>query len=277
MLNVMSVDLEEWFHGLDLPRDRWPSLERRVEANTGQLLEILAAHEVKATFFVLGDIVGRVPHLIRAIDESGHQVGCHGLLHRRYTTLSDEEIRADIDQSIEAVGNVIGRVPDAYRAPCFSLSPQNMSMLDHLAHRGVKYDSSMFPIKIDRYGIRDAPCAPHLRHTPSGTIWEFPITPAHFAGLRIPFAGGAYFRLFPFALITRLFRNAVRANKIVTFYIHTWELDADQPRIPVARRLAFTHYYGLGTFRQKLEKLLSLYRFGTIEQCIRSMDPVTAE
>ena len=268
MQHIMTVDLEDWFHGLDIPHTEWSRYPSRIEFSTNQLLEFMDSFQVKATFFVLGDIAAKNPRLIRTIQELGHEIASHGYIHHRYTLLPEKEIRADIDESISILADITGTRPVGFRAPCFSIDQENMWILDYLAQQDIQYDSSMFPIKIDRYGIQGMKTKPHRIQTSTGSIYEFPITPSRYSFIRIPFAGGAYFRVIPFGVVNKLFARAQSIDKVVTFYIHPWELDLYQPRIPVVFRLRLPHYFGLKRFSGKLKKLFAHYRFGPIREYI---------
>lgn len=263
---IMTVDLEEWFHGLDIPRDLWEQYESRLEFSAYELLRILHEHRASATFFVLADIAKKYPSLISDIQRERHEVASHGSVHQRYLLLSDNAIRDDIVESVNIISDIIGRKPLGFRAPCFSVTKKNIWILEFLTEHGFQYDSSVFPVRIDRYGANDFPTRPYRIQNSKGTIWEFPVTPVQYWPIRIPFAGGAYFRILPFFLLKRFLKRAALMNGVITFYIHPWELDDGQPRLYLPYRLSLTHYFGLRHFRAKLERLISSFRFGTIAQ-----------
>jgi len=268
--HILTVDFEEWFHGLDIPYENWCSYESRIEQNTETLLQIFEECGVRATFFVVADIADKFPYLVRMIHDAGHEIGSHGYIHQRYTQISPEEIREDINKSIQKIACITGEHPMGFRAPCFSLNEGNSWILDYLIENDIRYDSSLFPIKLDRYGVSTNRTSPHVIRKKSGAIWEFPITPCRFGLIKIPFAGGAYFRLCPFCLMKKMFDWTARQQKVVTFYIHPWELDDKQPVIRIPLRLKWTHYTGLGKFEKKLRKLLHIYPFGPIRDYLES-------
>jgi polysaccharide deacetylase family protein (PEP-CTERM system associated) len=264
VMNVMSVDVEDWFsvenmRGI-IPRQDWDKLESRVERNVARLLDLFSARQIEATFFVLGWIAERHPDMVREIARRGHEVASHGYSHTMLTRMTPEEFSADLAQSLEmfaraGVRNVLG-----FRAPTFSVTRTTMWATDVMKSCGLAYDSSVFPIGFHPdYGIGDAPLEPH--QLPNG-IWELPMSCAEILGKRIPCSGGGYFRLFPYPVMRALARRANAQGRPVVFYLHPWEIDPDQPRIQAMPRLKrFRHYNNLDRTYARLERLLGDFPF----------------
>jgi polysaccharide deacetylase family protein (PEP-CTERM system associated) len=269
VVNAMSVDVEDYFQvsAFDgtISRDRWDSFESRVGANTERVLATLDLTLTRATFFVLGWVAERYPGLIRQIAERGHEIASHGYDHRLVFDLTPEQFRADLRRaraSIEAASGVRVR---GYRAPSYSITARSLWALDVLIEEGYAYDASIFPIHHDRYGLPSAPRHIHTITRPAGTLWEVPGSTRRVSGMNLPIAGGGYFRLLPYGW-TR--RGIARVNRLerqpVVFYIHPWELDPEQPRLPASQLTRLRHYRNLSETVPRLERLLSEFRFDSI-------------
>jgi polysaccharide deacetylase family protein (PEP-CTERM system associated) len=264
--NAFTVDLEDWYHGIELPPDRWPELEDRLLASCARLLEILDDSGARATFFVLGDVAERQPQLVRDVMSAGHEIGTHGCSHRFVYEQGEAEFRADVQRSLvllEACGcdDVIG-----HRAPYFSITRESLWALDVLAELGIRYDSSIFPVVNYRYGIPDARRVPH--RVSDGSLVEFPISTWRVAGRNVPVAGGAYFRLLPYSITRRGIAAINRSGTPAVFYVHPWELDPDHPRIPLPRRISLTHYANLGATERRLRRLLRDFSFAPMRDVL---------
>lgn len=265
--HIFTVDLEEWFHGIELPPDRWPS-ESRLEVGLDRLLSLMERHGVRATFFVLGVVAEQHPTLVRSVAQSGHEIACHGYAHEFVYRQSDTEFRDDIRRARDAVASAVGAEPRGYRAPYFSVRKDSLWALDVLAEEGFAYDSSIFPVHNDRYGIPGAARRPHRRQTLSASLLEIPLSTIRIGRIALPFSGGAYLRLLPWWAQLAAWRMAAREGEPVIVYIHPWELDPEHPRIPLRRRVAATHYARLGSTERRLEALFRRYRFGRIDELI---------
>jgi polysaccharide deacetylase family protein (PEP-CTERM system associated) len=272
--HIFSVDVEDYFQVVAFERvvdrsewDRYPS---RVEANTDRLLELLDRYRVRGTFFTLGWIAMRFPGLVRRIAGQGHEVASHGHWHRRVTTLTPAEFRADLRQSKAALEDASGQPCLGFRAPSFSIVPRSEWALDVLIEEGYRYDSSLFPIRRPDYGFPEALPAPARLARPSGTLLEFPLATLEVAGVRLPAAGGGYLRQFPLGVIRRAFRQWESRGVPAMFYIHPWEYDVDQPRLPVGALTAFRHYRNLDRTWPRLERMLREFRFTSVAEQFRS-------
>ena len=271
--NALTIDVEDYFHVSAfegyIRRSTWDSLESRVVRNTDRLLELLARANVQATFFVLGWVAERYPALITRIAEAGHEIGSHGFGHRLIYNQSPAEFREDLLRSRAVISDAARVAIDGYRAPSFSITPRSLWALDIIRDVGFTYDASVFPIRHDRYGLPSAPRHFHALKQKAGTLWECPASTVRIAGTNLPVAGGGYFRLLPYAWtrwgISRLNRNEQRA---AIFYLHPWEIDPDQPRIPTSLLSRIRHYTNLSKTEKRLLRLLREFRFAPLRQVL---------
>jgi polysaccharide deacetylase family protein (PEP-CTERM system associated) len=277
MLNAFSVDVEDYYQvsafERSIPRSTWGDFESRVVVNTQRLLDILAEREVTATFFILGWIADRFPKLIREIVAGGHEIGSHSYWHRLIYEMSPGEFRDDLRRSIRVIEDAGGTAVRCFRAPSFSITRRSLWALDVLVEEGIQVDSSIFPVRHDRYGIPNANPFIHTRETASGTLTEFPPTTVHRCGIRLPVGGGGYFRLYPLWFTKHCLRRINGQQRPFMFYVHPWELDPDQPRLRAATGLkAFRHRVNLSHTETRLRQLIRLFRFGTMGAAIRQQD-----
>lgn len=270
--NAFTVDLEDWYQGVELPVDSWSQYEERIEKSTGILLDLFTEFDVKATFFVLGQNAKRYPSLIKRISEEGHYVGSHGDRHEYIYKMSNDEFRADLESSIESIRKACGIKPISYRAPYFSITKDTLWALEHLVECGIRYDSSIVPVTYYRYGIPDSSPDIHMPLTgpKRNDLVEFPISTIKVMGRRLPLSGGTYFRVFPYNIVRDGIKALNAQGKPVMFYMHPWEIDPDQPRISLPRRVGMTHYANLTSTLPKLKRLLSDFKFAPMEEVIRN-------
>ena len=254
--------------GIPCPPDRQAEYGRRMEANTRWLLATLAEFNARSTFFVVGEIATTHPKLVADIAAAGHEVACHGWDHRRVHVLSPEEFRADVRRAKHALEQAAGQAVVGYRAPTFSMTRQTAWAIDVLTEEGMRYDSSIFPVRHDRYGVPNAPRSAFLACGPTRSILEFPLATWRVAGLNLPAAGGGYFRLFPLAIL----KAAVRQAKTPVLYFHPWEFDTGQPRMPLSRVSRFRTYVGLGKTRGRLRTLLTLYESRPLTEAVQELE-----
>ena len=272
MTNVFSVDVEDYFQveafTSIVARAEWDQYPSRVEANTHRVLELLARKNVHATFFVLGWVARRYPGIVRAIADQGHEVASHGMTHRLIYRQSLDEFRSETIESKALLEDQCQKTVIGYRAATYSITRNSLWALDVLCDAGFIYDSSIFPVWHDKYGIPDAPRLPHRMTTPLGQeIVEFPITVLQCGRLRIPIAGGGYFRLFPYRFSKWALESVNRDGQEFVFYIHPWEVDPDQPRMREAGLTSrFRHYLNLNRCESRLDRLLTDFSFGTMRE-----------
>lgn len=274
IVNAFTVDVEDYFQVAALApaidRASWPQRESRVERNTGVLLDLLAEHAIHGTFFVLGWIAERHPLLIKRIATEGHEIACHGFSHRLIYEQTPDEFREETARSKCTLEDLTGAAVIGYRAASFSITRRSLWALDLLIDLGFKYDSSIFPIRHDRYGIPGADPRPAPLTAPSGrTLVEFPMSAASYLGIRVPVSGGGYFRLLPYFLTRSGLRqiNGARGRPF-TFYLHPWEVDPDQPRVHVGWLSRFRHYTNLHRCEARLRRLLEEFRFGAMREVL---------
>lgn len=280
MLNALTIDLEDWFQVSNvehiIPFEAWDECRPRLVENTGRLLELLATHDVRATFFVLGWNARRFPGLVRDIKAAGHEVASHGYAHRLIYEQTPEEFASDLAQAADAIGEACGERPRCYRAPSFSITPKSLWAFEVLDAAGMGMDSSVFPIFHERYGFTAAPRLPHrVRVNGSANMVEVPPSTVRFAGRNFPFAGGAYFRLLPQVAVEHFCRSLNGRGEPVIFYLHPWELDPDIPRLPLSPFRRLRSYANLHTTERRVARLLSCFRFGRLADVLPGCPPLT--
>jgi polysaccharide deacetylase family protein (PEP-CTERM system associated) len=283
MLNALTIDVEDYFQvnafARHVRRDEWDSFPLRVDGNTRRILDLLDSFSIKATFFILGWIAERCPELVVEIHRRGHEIACHGYGHELIYQIGPDRFRADVRRSKSILENLCGERVNGYRAPSYSITKKSLWALDILVEEGFTYDSSIFPVIHDTYGISDALRFPSSIRCGSGTIREFPLTtlPFRIAGRehRLPIAGGGYLRLFPSRLIGRWIERINRREKQPTvLYFHPWEIDPRQPRIRSSLKSRFRHYLNLHKTEGKVRDLLSGFRFGTMNEVLDAHVPL---
>ncbi|MHB1035988.1 MAG: XrtA system polysaccharide deacetylase [Pirellulales bacterium] len=269
-LNAFTVDVEDYYHvsGFEhhVSRRSWHAYKSRVVPNTHRMLDLLEEHGVRATFFVLGWVAERFPRLVREIRDAGHEVGSHSYWHRLIYRLTPEEFREDLVRSRDVLQDILGEAVTAFRAPSFSITKHSLWALDILVEEGFRYDSSIFPVYHDRYGIPGARPDLHEIATEAGPLWEFPTSVLQFGKLNIPVSGGGYFRLYPVKWTLRCLARINRTwRRPFVFYVHPWEIDPGQPRLGIGSlKTRFRHYVNLSSTESKLRLLLGRFRFARL-------------
>ena len=266
-----TVDVEEYFQVSALepyaPYAAWDSFESRVEPAVERLLELLSARGSTGTFFTLGWIAERHPAMVQRIAQAGHEIASHGYRHERVTTLTREQFRDSVRRSKAVLEDVSGQEVTGYRAPSFTIVREVDWAFDVLVEEGYAYDSSVYP------GRRGHPLEPRRAYAvrrPGGELTEYPIATLRAGGRTWPAGGGAYLRLLPFALVRSALRQAERAGAAAMFYIHPWELDPAQPRLPTDLKTRVRHYGGLARTERLLERMLAEFAFESIRRAVPS-------
>ncbi len=279
--HFFTVDVEDYFQvsafeGV-VSRDQWPRFPSRIEAAVDRLLGLMSRHGIRGTFFSLGWIAKHHPAVIRAIAAEGHEIASHGWWHQKVTTLTPAQFREDVRTAKRDIEDVCGCPVVGYRAPSFSIVPGREWAFDVLIEEGYEYDSSLFPVNRTDYGYPTAPPIPHLIERAAGRLCEFPLATTLWNGVRIPAAGGGYFRHFPYHIIRRAFQEHSDDGIPAVFYIHPWEIDPEQPRLPVSLLTRVRHYRGLRNTEERLERLLGEVRFTSLSDGMRQAQlPVSA-
>jgi polysaccharide deacetylase family protein (PEP-CTERM system associated) len=272
--NAMTVDVEDYFHVAALAevikRDDWSRMEYRAEANTHYLLNMFAESGMRATFFFLGWVAKRSPQLVKAVHAAGHEIGCHGMSHELVYQQTPEVFRSETTESKHLLEDLTGSRVSGYRAASWSITGRSLWALDIIADLQFEYDSSIFPIRHDIYGIPDAPTKPGRMRTPQGAeVIEFPPSTATMLGARVPVAGGGYFRLLPY-WFTRMGLRQINHDRKepFIFYLHPWEIDPGQPVVRAGLKSRFRHYTNLSKTSARLRRLIDEFRFGTVREVL---------
>jgi polysaccharide deacetylase family protein (PEP-CTERM system associated) len=265
---VLSFDVEEHYHieaaaGLVVPSALREEYVWRVLTATDWVLDQLDELGVRATFFVLGTVAGRHPGLVRRLHRDGHEIASHGWGHSRLHRLTPDSFRDDVRRSKDLLEQLTGAPVLGYRAPTFSVVRETAWAIDVLAELGLLYDSSVYPVHHDRYGVPGAPRWPFRARGREHTLLELPLATLRLPGVNVPVGGGGYFRLLPPALLEGALRQTARDGRppVAVVYFHPWEFDPDQPRLPLGRLGGFRTYVGLGRSRDRLHALLARHRF----------------
>jgi polysaccharide deacetylase family protein (PEP-CTERM system associated) len=267
MVNALTFDIEEYFHAEAFAEvvtpERWPTLASRVVCTTERVLGLLEEMTTCATFFVLGWVAERHPGLIRRIRDRGHELACHGYGHQMITRQSRPEFLRDVLRAKAAIEDASGDSVIGYRAPTFSVVRETLWSLEALAEAGFRYDSSVFPIVHDRYGMPGSPRFPYRhRFGAGGELAEFPLSTVSVLGWRFPVAGGGYFRLLPYSVTRKAIRHLNRdEGQPAIVYLHPWELDVEQPRLPVGGLTQLRHSVNTAATEAKLRRLVNDFAF----------------
>ena len=268
---AFSFDIEDWHHSELNPVGNAPPAESIVLRGTEAILDLLARHGWRSTFFVLGDVVREHPELIRRMVREGHELACHGMSHRPLWRATPEGFRSELREFRRVVEGVLGTFPvRGFRAPTFSIDCSNAWALDVLREEGYHYDSSIFPMKVKMYGTRGAPVgiyrpaqADLRRHDPAGPLVEFPVAIAELGGLRFPVGGGFYLRALPLPVF-RAGLDFILRHRPFVLYLHPRELAPESHRMPLDPVNGFITYVNLHSVMAKLEHLFERYEWTTM-------------
>ena len=267
-VNYLTIDVEDYFQVAAFEKviqpATWENYPSRVEQNTTRILDLLDTYGVKGTFFIVGWTAERFPGLVKEIVTRGHEIGCHSYQHQKIYNQTPEEFRRDTQKAKDILEQASGRPVVGYRAPTYSITKKSLWAFDILQELGFKWDSSIFPIRHDNYGIPDAPRFAYKM--PNHNLIEYPISTALLWGRKIPVAGGGYFRILPYWFTKMALKKINQQEKQpFVFYLHPWEADPDQPRVSHAGwKSRFRHYHNLGKTEERLHRLLKEFRFGPI-------------
>lgn len=279
---ILTIDVEDWFHligaGLDyqfrvLPggTEVWDRLPSRVVDNTRWILDLLDRYQVKATFFVLGWVAERYPHLVREIHKKGHEIGSHSYWHKVVTAQTPTEFRDDLRRSLDVLQEITGSQVKGFRASTASITDW---AIDIIAEEGLLYDSSLFPVFYhDVYGKIEGTNKEEPIERLSNGLWEVKFSSLQIGKLQLPCSGGGYFRLFPYRLFRQWVRRILAQRNVFLFYLHPWEVDANPPTIPDLKPMYhFRRYVFIRKTRPRFERLLSDFHFVPVWQALKDMD-----
>lgn len=272
LMHALSFDVEEHFQVAafwsTMRRRQWDNYESRVERNVEKILSILSLQGARATFFVLGWVARKHRGLVKTIASCGHEIASHGFGHEMITSQTPGLFREDVRNSKDILEDIIGGQVHGYRAPSFTITSETKWALPILVEEGYVYDSSIFPIQHDRYGMPGANPWCHLLETPAGPLWEVPPSTIRMGPIRLPIAGGGYFRLYPYQVLRNLLRRAAAKGHPLVMYLHPWELDPDQPRMEGSLVSKFRHYLNLRKTEARLQQLVKDFQFTSIREAI---------
>lgn len=272
MINIMTIDLEDWYQDVDIKY--WSNYEDRILQNTNKLLSLLDKTNVQATFFVLGYNAERFPELIENIKDNNHEVAMHGYDHTPLFVQTPQKLEADVKKTKKILEHITKEEVIGYRAPMFSVVKETFWAIDILK-KYFKYDSSIFPTKTPLYGVPEAPKYPFKflpiddKKTEADGLLEFP--PATYEipiiKKKIPVAGGFYLRLFPCSFLKYSIEKINEKKQPAICYLHPWEIDPQQPKI---KSYKWWHYYNLDKTENKFKKVLNNFTFVSIKEYIKS-------
>ena len=270
---IFSVDVEDWFHILDIPAtpplSQWDSLPSLVEKNFRKLLDIFAEKDVRVTCFFLGWVAEKFPHLVKEAALQGHEIASHGYAHRLVYELTPQEFLEDALRAKNLLEDLTGRSVFGYRSSGFSVTERTPWFFDMLVEAGYRYDSSIFPAPREHGGLVGARLAPYRVRDTEGSLIEFPLTVRRVFGKPICFFGGGYLRLFPYFLIRRMTSRVLKEGRPVIFYVHPREIDPEHPRLPMGAVRRFKSYVNLDTTANKVRRLISKFEVTTFDCFLR--------
>jgi len=267
--NALTIDVEDYFQvsafAPYIRRQDWESAECRVERNVNRILDMLAEHQVKATFFTLGWIAERYPQVVRRIVAEEHELASHGYGHERASDLTPQAFNADVTRAKKLLEDLSGVAVRGYRAPSFSIGLGNLWAFDELSRAGYAYSSSVYPIQHDHYGM---PNSPRFAYRLASGLLEVPVTTVRLFERNLPSSGGGYFRLLPYAVSRWLLQRVNRREQeSAVFYFHPWEIDVGQPRVPgIDMKTRFRHYVNISRMEHRLQSLLTDFQWGRMDE-----------
>ena len=272
MLHALSFDVEEYFQVANLRhafrREDWDAVPSRLAVGMERILGALDRHGAHATFFFLGWIAERHPDWVRRCLDAGHEVASHGYEHEFLWDIGEEHLEQDLARTEQALAAAGAPRPEGFRASTFTLTERTWWAFEMLAKRGYRYDSSVHPVAHPVYGVPGFEPGISTVETPAGAVVEFPVATWRALGRNWPVGGGGYFRLFPLALTRRALRRLEREGRPGGLYLHPWEFDPEQPRVPAPVSARFRHRVNLSRTLPRLERLLGEFRFGSYREVL---------
>jgi polysaccharide deacetylase family protein (PEP-CTERM system associated) len=272
----MTVDVECWFHAYNLkeqvPPSTWHLQPTRVQGNVKKILDLFRANDTKATFFVLGWVADHFPDVVKMIEADGHEIGTHGYYHNLITNMTPNQFQEDLEKSLVAITKHTSQKIIGHRASNFTIVESTLWALEILAKYGIEYDSSIFPIKRERYGISRYPNRlPHMmQFANGGRLKEIPLSTLGLGNKLLPISGGGYLRLYPYRVTDRYIEQKNQRGLPAMVYFHPWEMDTEQKRLNVGPLKAFQHYINLDSTEWKISRLLERFFFTSIRDNLQS-------
>jgi polysaccharide deacetylase family protein (PEP-CTERM system associated) len=276
--NALTIDVEDYYHveafQSVIARQDWSRYEQRVYHSTLKILELLAVYGIKATFFILGWVAEQTPAMVKEIQAAGHDIGSHGYAHQIIYRQTPDEFSEDVRRSLQIIEGITGQKVLGFRAPCFSITKRSLWAIEILRSLGFSYDSSVFPILHDRYGIPDAPRQPYQI---AGGFWEFPMTTLQVLSKNIPTGGGGYLRMFPYWFTRWSIRKLNAMGQPAIVYLHPWELDPGHPNIKTSPLNHFRHYVNLEKTEPRLAALCNDFKFTSLRALLEDLSASSRE
>ncbi|MBN2009295.1 DUF3473 domain-containing protein [candidate division KSB1 bacterium] len=272
-INALTINADDWYQVDNLRKyikfEDWHNCESRFEINIQKILQLLNQTNTKATFFIMGWEAAKSPEIIQQILNDGHEIATQGYQNRFLHELSRDQFEDDLKKAIDIIENITNEKVIGYRAPHFSVSENTTWIWAILSKLGIKYDSSIFPVKHIRYGYPDAPRFPfHIAMNGSGELIEYPLSTYKLFKANIPIAGGGYLRLFPYRFIHNSLKKINKSGKPVNIYFHPWEMDRYQPHVKLDILSSFRHYTNIKDTENKVRNLLNEFKFAPIKKIL---------
>jgi polysaccharide deacetylase family protein (PEP-CTERM system associated) len=269
--SIFSIDVEDWFHILDLPdsadMSQWDRMPTHVVEDCRKLLDVFDEQGVKVTCFFLGWVGRKFPHLVREAADRGHEVASHGYSHRLVYSMTPREFYDDAVKAKQILEDILGKCVNGYRAPGFSVTSQVPWFFDQLTEAGYTYDSSIFPASRGHGGMKTGRYAPYRIND---QMVEFPITVARFSRVPACLFGGGYLRLAPLSLIQRAASKILNEGRPVIYYVHPREVNPAAPRVEMPLRRSFKCYVNVASTEAKIRSLIGRFEMTTFQEYIRA-------
>lgn len=276
MFHGFSIDVEDWYQGIELPAQSWSTCEQRVNNSMRAMLELLDKHNIRATCFILGKLAEENPSIVKQIHQAGHEIATHGYSHKKVYELTPKKFQSELRHSLSLLEDLTGEKVIGHRAAYFTVTQKSLWVLDILAEEGILYDSSIYPVINYRYGISNAKRLPsYITLKNERKIVEIPVATLPLHQLNIPLGGGAYFRIYPYFFFKNCLKYLESRQENFNLYIHPWEIDPSHPVIPLPWRVAATHYFNLQSTQKKLDCLFLDFKFAPYREVYKELIDTT--
>lgn len=278
MMNILTFDIEEWYVEKAFGGGRAYKYQQ-YNSLLSMVMDELDKLGICATFFCVGQLAKEFPEVVKTIVSRGHEVGCHSNVHTWLNKMDEESLMQDTTEALKALEDVSGQKVVSYRAPAFSITPNNKWAVNVLAECGIQNDASIFPTSRDFGGFKgfpqDKPCVVSCQDK---TLKEYPISLTTVLGKTMAYSGGGYFRLLPYWLVNRKMKK--RDYNIC--YFHLSDMITEKRKI--MSKVSYEEYFkepgtlknrlvryvkansGIGNTYEKLTRLLSEHEFVNIKE-----------